>query len=194
MMDTHEERTGIYVRTVTSAQTPADMAALMGQFAEKHNSRPLSTWLDETQARAEAIRELDDVPDEIKRDAIEVRGHCLSIRHCAEAGDNAEALYEAYQLGMVVERLGVREWEKYAAKGVKAQRAQQHAREAKQRLFDAKHRQIMEVVEQIRRNRPDGKYDNLLREAVQRLNRLGIKVHESTVARHMRRQKKLMSH
>ena len=86
-MDEHEERTGIYVETTPSARTPQDKATLMRRFTEKHNNRPLSTWVDETQARAEAIRDADGVPEPIRRDAVRALGHCLCVRHYAAAGD-----------------------------------------------------------------------------------------------------------
>ena len=188
-MDVHEERTGIYVRTTTTAHTPADMAALMSQFAEKHNSRPLSTWLDKTQARAEAIRELDDVPDPIRRDAIDALGHCLCARHCADAGNVDEALYEAGLVGRVLERIGVRDWEKYAAAGAKAERDRQHARDVRRSGVNARDREIVKVVDQIKRESPGLKVEARNREAAKRIN-----VSESTVARALRRQENLLSH
>ncbi len=193
-MESREEHTGIYVRTVTKAATPQDMATLLGQFAEKQNNRPLSTWVDETQARAESIRELEDVPDPVRRDACDALGHCLSIRHCLDAGEIAEAVYEAGLLGRVLERLDVREWEKYAAAGLKATQSQQHAREQKQRGVDTRDRQIVATVDKVKQDSPELKVESRNREAVVRLKLLGINVSESTVARALRRQKNLLSH
>ena len=177
-MGSREEHTGIYVRRTTRAETPQDTATLLGQVFEKQNNRPLSTWLDDTQARAEAIRELEDVPDPVRRDAVDALGHCLSIRHCADAGEIAEALYEAYQLGMVVERIGVREWEQYAAAGVNSARPCKASNEKRRLDAEARHRRYAEAAENLRQAKSGITHEELCREVAKQFD-----VDKRTIAR-----------
>ena len=184
-MDEHEEHTGFYVETMARATTQQDHAALMRRFAKKHNDRPISTWIDETQARAEAIRDADGVPEPIRRDAVRALGHCLCVRHYAAAGDVVEALYEAYQLGMVVERLGVRQWEKYVAAAVKQQRPLRDRHKQVQRDTEIRDRQIVAIVDELDRQTPDLKVDARNKKAGVRLG-----IGPRSVARALARRKK----
>ena len=106
-----EVRTGIYVRrTVRSGEDPRDIETVMREYSDRHN-RCRREGLSGVEQAAQSIIKAGDSPEPIAQDARQALGLCRAIRHWIEQGNAAEAAFEAFLLGLAVERIGVRPFE-----------------------------------------------------------------------------------
>lgn len=106
-----EVRTGIYVRrTVRSGGDPRDIETVMREYSDRHN-RCRREWLSHVEQAARSIIDAGDSPDQTVHDASQALGLCRAVRHWIEQGDAAETAFEAFLLGLAVERIGVRPFE-----------------------------------------------------------------------------------
>lgn len=153
-----EVRTGIYVRwTVRSGGDPRDVETVMREYSDRHN-RCRRGWLSRVEQAAQSIVDAGDSPEPIAQDARQALGLCRAIRHWIEQGDAAGAAFEAFQLGLVVERIGIRPWEPHAARGAKVlagARAGHEAVHGSPKQKKRRCRQYVEMWEKIRQAKPD---------------------------------------
>lgn len=110
------ESTGIYRQTKLKATNTTGIEQVLKQISQ-HRNRNMATWLDTCEkAMTEAIQAQDLFPGQ-RDDARIAMGHIKAIRHHIERQEAETAAYEAFQLGLTVERFSVRGWEAPAAEG-----------------------------------------------------------------------------
>lgn len=86
------------------------METVMREYSDLHN-RCRHEWLSGVEQAAQSSIKAGDLPEPIAQDARRALGLCRAIRHWIGQGDAAEAAFEAFLLGLTVERIGVRPFE-----------------------------------------------------------------------------------
>ncbi|MCH8342480.1 MAG: hypothetical protein IH983_00650 [Planctomycetes bacterium] len=135
---------------------PRDMETFMREYADRHN-RIRREWLSRVEQAAQSIIDTGDSPKLIAEDARQALGLCKAVRHCIEQGDDAVTAFEAFQLGLVVERIGIRPWEPHAARGAKVlagARAGHEAVHGSPKQKKRRYRQYVEMWEKIQQEEP----------------------------------------
>jgi len=126
---THIEQTGIYEKNSIKVKTPEDIEFVMNEFTKRHNAG-IAEIFDTIKWTAEHVkRELQKLKDHDqegrpeKGDLSAILGHCLSILHAHEQGDQKTMVRDAVLLGISCERSGVRQFEPFVKIGRKRQEA-----------------------------------------------------------------------
>lgn len=121
-MQISEVCTGIYVQsTMQPVRNPRDMETFMREYADRHN-RLRREWLSHVEQAVRNIIDAGDSPKLIAQDARQALTLCKATRHCIEQGNDAVTAFEAFQLGLVVARIGVRPFEPLVIDGQSVRR------------------------------------------------------------------------
>lgn len=153
---TREVSTGIYSHTTRRASTPEDMEAMLRAMAER---RDLDTLLDRIDVacrehlKPHAKNRVQDLPEDARR-ARDCADHIKAIKHALSRGDSRSAVYEAVQLGMAVERLGVLPWEKFAADGLSSEVGRDKGHKTRSEKASKRRAEVCEWVERWFREHP----------------------------------------